>query len=142
VHHGNGTQEIVEADSRIRYVSMHQWPLYPGTGAAEETGVGNVFNVPLPGGLARDRYLGALNEAVDRATGGWTPDLVIISAGFDAMAGDPLAAFTLEPEDYGKWIATWSQIGAPIAMVLEGGYVPSRIAEAAVASVAALTPLR
>ena len=142
VHHGNGTQAIVEADPRIRYVSMHQWPLYPGTGAAAETGAGNVFNVPLPGGLPRDRYFGALRDAVDRATVGWTPELVLISAGFDAMAGDPLAAFTLEPEDYGRWIAIWSQIGAPIAMVLEGGYVPSRIAEAAVASVTAMAQLR
>ncbi len=138
VHHGNGTQAIVEADARVRYVSMHQWPLYPGTGAAGETGVGNVINVPLPGGLPRGRYVAALNEAVDRATDGWTPDLVLISAGFDAMAGDPLAAFTLEPEDYGSWITTWSQIGVPMAMVLEGGYVPSRIAEAAIESVAAL----
>ena len=142
VHHGNGTQAIVEADPRIRYVSMHQWPLYPGTGATGETGVGNVFNVPLPGGLARDRYRRALNEAVDRATVGWTPDVVLISAGFDAMAGDPLAAFTLESEDYGDWIANWSQIGAPITMVLEGGYVPSRIAGAALASVTAMAQLR
>ena len=142
VHHGNGTQAIVEVDARVRYVSMHQWPLYPGTGAAGETGVGNVFNVPLPGGLSREHYVAALNDAVDRATEGWPPDLVLISAGFDAMAGDPLAAFTLEPEDYGSWLTTWSQVGAPMALVLEGGYVPSRIADAARASVAALTMVR
>jgi acetoin utilization deacetylase AcuC-like enzyme len=139
VHHGNGTQSIVEADARIRYVSMHQWPLYPGTGSAGEMGVGNVFNVPLPGGLSRGRYVEALTEAVARATDSWSPDLVLVSAGFDAMAGDPLAAFTLEPEDYGSWLVTWSQMGAPMAMVLEGGYVPNRIADAALESVGALT---
>ena len=90
VHHGNGTQAIVEADARVRYVSMHQSPLYPGTGAAEETGVGNIINVPLPGGLSRGRYVAALNDAVDRATDAWTPDLVLVSAGFDYLTRQAL----------------------------------------------------
>ncbi|GBD31269.1 Histone deacetylase-like amidohydrolase [bacterium HR33] len=138
VHHGNGTQDLVESDPRIRYVSLHQWPLYPGTGRAEERGVGNVFNVPRPPGLPRERYVADLAEAVDRALDGWTPDLILISAGFDALAGDPLAGFTLEPEDYATWVRRWRGFGVPIASVLEGGYVPSRIRLAAAAHLQAL----
>jgi acetoin utilization deacetylase AcuC-like enzyme len=138
VHHGNGTQALVERDGRIRYVSLHQWPLYPGTGLREERGVGNVFNVPLPPGLPREKYVSDLNRAVDRATADWTPELILISAGFDALAGDPLAGFTLEPEDYVSWVAQWRGLQSPIASVLEGGYVPRRSAAAASAHLAAL----
>ncbi len=138
VHHGNGTQALVEGDERIRYVSLHQWPLYPGTGREEEQGVGNVFNVPRPPGLPRNSYVADLNRAVARSTDAWMPDLILISAGFDALAGDPLAGFTLEPEDYATWTNQWREIGAPIASVLEGGYVPHRISKAAAAHVAAL----
>jgi acetoin utilization deacetylase AcuC-like enzyme len=132
VHHGNGTQALVERDARIRYVSLHQWPLYPGTGREDERGVGNVFNVPRPPGLPRERYVEDLDRAVTAATQGWRPDLVLLSAGFDAMAGDPLAGFTLEPEDYGTWLARWKRIDAPTASVLEGGYVPRRLRQAVV----------
>ncbi len=138
VHHGNGTQALVEQDPRIRYVSLHQWPLYPGTGRAEERGVGNVFNVPRPPGLPRERYVEDLDQAVRAATDGWRPDLVLLSAGFDAMAGDPLAGFTLEPEDYGTWLSGWRRVGAPIASVLEGGYVPRRLRQAVAAHLLAL----
>ena len=138
VHHGNGTQALVEADPAIRYVSLHQWPLYPGTGSAEERGVGNVFNVPRPPGLQREQYVRDLNQAVRRATSGWHPDLILVSAGFDAMAGDPLAGFTLEPDDYAAWIREWRELDAPIATVLEGGYAPDRIRRAAVRHVEAL----
>jgi len=138
VHHGNGTQAIVEADARIRYVSLHQWPLYPGTGLATERGVGNIFNVPRPPGRPPSEYVADLQEAVERAVDGWTPDLLLISSGFDAMAGDPLAGFTLEPEHYAAWTAAWRGMGCPIASVLEGGYLPQRIAAAAAAHVEAL----
>jgi acetoin utilization deacetylase AcuC-like enzyme len=138
VHHGNGTQAIVERDARIRYVSLHQWPLYPGTGRESERGVGNVFNVPRPPGLPRGEYVEALDAAVRRATDGWTPQLLLLSAGFDAMAGDPLAGFTLEPEDYAEWVRRWRGMDVPMASVLEGGYVPDRIAAAAVAHLSAL----
>ena len=139
VHHGNGTQALVERDGRIRYVSLHQWPLYPGTGLDHDRGVGNVFNVPRPPGLARPQYVADLIHAVDRATDGWCPDLILISAGFDALAGDPLAGFTLEPDDYATWIRAWRALGAPIVSLLEGGYVPHRVADAALAHVLALT---
>jgi acetoin utilization deacetylase AcuC-like enzyme len=135
VHHGNGTQDLVHDDQRIRYVSLHQWPLYPGTGRAEERGVGNIFNVPRPPGLPRATYVRDLSEAVERATEGWTPQLVLISAGYDALMGDPLAGFTLEPEDYAAWIRTFRTMGAPMAAVLEGGYVPRRVAEATAVTV-------
>jgi acetoin utilization deacetylase AcuC-like enzyme len=138
VHHGNGTQALVEREPRIRYVSLHQWPLYPGTGREDERGVGNVFNVPRPPGRPRDEYVAALGDAVERATDGWTPQLVLISAGFDALAGDPLAGFTLEPDDYATWLTRWLAFGAPIASVLEGGYVPERIAVAAVTHLSVL----
>ncbi len=138
VHHGNGTQALVERDSRIRYVSLHQWPLYPGTGREEETGVGNVFNVPRPPGLPRATYVAALNAAVSRAIDGWEPGLILISAGFDALAGDPLAGFTLEPDDYATWVTEWRQLGIPLATALEGGYDPDRTAMAAAAHLAAL----
>jgi acetoin utilization deacetylase AcuC-like enzyme len=138
VHHGNGTQALVEQDARIRFVSLHQWPLYPGTGRADERGVGNVFNVPRPPGLPRERYVEDLDQAVRSATDGWLPDLVLVSAGFDAMAGDPLAGFTLEPEDYGTWITRWRRLGAPIASVLEGGYVARRIRTGVAAHLVAL----
>jgi len=138
VHHGNGTQAIVEREPRVRYVSLHQWPLYPGTGRADERGVGNVFNVPMPSGRPRAEYVAALDAAVRAATDAWTPELVLLSAGFDAMAGDPLAGFTLEPEDYATWVTRWRALGAPIASVLEGGYVPARIAAAAQAHLEAL----
>jgi acetoin utilization deacetylase AcuC-like enzyme len=138
VHHGNGTQAIVEADPRIRYVSLHQWPLYPGTGRAEERGVGNIFNVPRPAGLPRATYVRDLNAAVAEATTGWRPDLILLSAGFDALAGDPLAGFPLEPDDYVEWVRVWREIGAPIGSILEGGYVPNRIRVAAAAHLRAL----
>lgn len=138
VHHGNGTQALVEQEARIRYVSLHQWPLYPGTGKAEEKGVGNITNVPLPPGLPRKTYVDALIAAVVRATTEWIPQLVLISAGFDALAGDPLAGFTLEPADFVQWVKCWSELGAPMASVLEGGYVPERLATAVTAHVEAL----
>jgi len=124
VHHGNGTQALVERDPTIRYVSMHQYPWYPGTGPADERGVGNVFNVPRPPGLPRERYVQDLLDAVDAALEGWRPDLLLVSAGFDSLAGDPLGGFMLEPEDMAGWTAAFRQCvaPAPVVGVLEGGY--------------------
>ena len=140
VHHGNGTQALVEADPSIRYVSLHQWPWYPGTGAAEERGVGNVFNVPRGPGHPPALYVGDLWAAIVAATTDWTPDLTLISAGFDAMRGDPLGGFTLEPGHYAD--LTHRLRGrlprTPIVGVLEGGYIPERLAEGAAAHVLAL----
>ncbi len=140
VHHGNGTQALVEADPEIRFVSLHQWPWWPGTGAASERGVGNIFNVPRPPGLPSTRYVADLWDAIVAATDDWTPEMVLISAGFDAMQGDPLGGFTLEPADYAdltrrlreRWPA------APLVGVMEGGYIPARLADGVAAHVRVL----
>jgi len=141
VHHGNGTQALVEADPSIRFVSMHQDPWYPGTGAADERGVGNVFNVPRPGGLPRATYVRDLLAAVDVALTGWRPDLLLISAGFDSLAGDPLGEFTLEPDDITQWTEALRERmqGRPVVGVLEGGYRLDLLAQGVSAHVRALT---
>jgi acetoin utilization deacetylase AcuC-like enzyme len=138
VHHGNGTQALVETDPSIRFVSMHQWPHYPGTGDEREQGVGNVWNVPRRGGLLPGEYVDDLLQAIDRATEEWSPDLVLISAGFDSMAGDPLAGFTLRPVDYGTITARLRQLGAPVAATLEGGYSLENLASGVPAFLEAL----
>ncbi|MGH7562511.1 MAG: histone deacetylase family protein [Gemmatimonadales bacterium] len=140
VHHGNGTQALVEREPAIRFVSLHQWPLYPGTGAASERGVGNVWNVPRPAGLPPDQYVEDLWSAVVAATDDWEPELVLISAGYDSMRGDPLGGFTLEPEHYAVWVTRLRDRvpRAPIVAALEGGYAPERIAAGVVATLRAL----
>ena len=140
VHHGNGTQALLESEPRIRYVSLHQHPWYPGTGMADERGVGNVFNVPRGPGKPPQLYVGDLWAAIVTATTEWMPDLVLVSAGFDAMAGDPLGGFTLEPEHYADLTTRLRERlpKPPIVGLLEGGYVPSRVAEGALAHVMAL----
>jgi len=141
VHHGNGTQALVERDASIRFVSMHQYPWYPGTGAADERGVGNVFNVPRPGGLPRATYVRDFLAAVDAALDGWTPDILLVSAGFDSLAGDPLGEFTLEPDDITQWTEVLRQrMGTrPVVAVLEGGYRLDLLAAGVVAHVRALS---
>jgi acetoin utilization deacetylase AcuC-like enzyme len=141
VHHGNGTQALVERDPSIRFVSMHQYPWYPGTGAEEERGVGNVFNVPRPGGLPRAVYVRDFLAGVDAALDGWEPDILLISAGFDSLAGDPLGDFTLEPDDIASWTAALRErMGSrPVVGVLEGGYRLDLLAAGVVAHVRALS---
>jgi acetoin utilization deacetylase AcuC-like enzyme len=140
VHHGNGTQAMMERDETIRFVSLHQHPWYPGTGMAEERGVGNVFNVPRGPGAPASRYVEDLWSAVAAATEAWTPAIVLLSAGYDAMYGDPLGGFTLEPSDYARLITRLRERlpRAPIVALLEGGYVPSRVADGVLATVNAL----
>src|SRR5689334_5075660 len=144
VHHGNGTQALVEHERDIHFISMHQWPWYPGTGAAEDRGPHrNVWNVPMRAGLPATAYVDALKAAVDAATRGFTPDLVLISAGFDSLLGDPLGAFTLEYEhfeDLTRFLVdraeTWC--GGRVVSSLEGGYAPERLAVACVRHMRAL----
>ena len=140
VHHGNGTQALVERDAALRYVSLHQWPWYPGTGAASERGVGNIFNVPRGPGLPAERYVDDLWAAIEAALAGWAPDFVLVSAGFDAMRNDPLGGFTLEPEHYGALTTRLRERlpEVPIVGVLEGGYRPERVADGVVAHLRAL----
>jgi acetoin utilization deacetylase AcuC-like enzyme len=144
VHHGNGTQALVEADAGIHFVSMHQWPWYPGTGAASERGVHrNLWNIPLPAGLPAERYVDALRSGVDAATDGFTPDIVLISAGFDSLRGDPLGGFTLENEHVARLTRflveraeAWC--GARVVSALEGGYAPDQVGEACAVHMEAL----
>jgi acetoin utilization deacetylase AcuC-like enzyme len=140
LHHGNGTADVFRAEPRVRYVSTHQWPHYPGTGAAGETGVGNLFHVPLPAGLPAAACTRGLLDAVDRALAGFAPALLLFSAGFDALAGDPLGGFRWEPADCAAFTrAILERAGRPpVASVLEGGYAVSRLAEAASLHAAAL----
>jgi acetoin utilization deacetylase AcuC-like enzyme len=144
VHHGNGTQALVEDTADVHFVSMHQWPWYPGTGPATDRGPhDNVWNVPLPPGLARERYVSELLSAVDAATRGFVPDLVMISAGFDSLAGDPLGGFTLEMDDVDRLtrelVSRAEQwCGGRVVSALEGGYAPDRLGEACVRHMRAL----
>jgi acetoin utilization deacetylase AcuC-like enzyme len=144
VHHGNGTQAMVEDTREIHFVSMHQWPWYPGTGAAADRGPhGTVWNVPLAAGLPRERYVSSLLAAVDAASVGFRPDLVMISAGFDSLAGDPLGGFTLEIDDVDRLtlelVSRAEQwCGGRIVSALEGGYAPDRLGEACVRHMRAL----
>ncbi|HYW51776.1 MAG TPA: histone deacetylase [Gemmatimonadaceae bacterium] len=144
VHHGNGTQDLVQDDAGIRFVSMHQSPWYPGTGAADDRGPHrNVWNVPMPPALAPAAYVDALGGAVQEATYGWQPDLVLVSAGFDSLAGDPLGGFTLELEHVTQLTrmlvdraSSWC--GGRLVSALEGGYDPVRLGEACVTHLRAL----
>ncbi len=140
VHHGNGTQALMETDPAIRYVSLHQHPWYPGTGMADERGVGNVFNVPRGPRLSPSLYVGDLWAAIVAATTEWEPDLLLVSAGFDGMTGDPLGGFTLEPEHFADltWRLRERLPRTPIVGLLEGGYTPSRVADGVLAHMSAL----
>lgn len=144
VHHGNGTQALVQHDPRIRMVSMHQWPWYPGTGAATDRGPhGNIWNVPMAAGLDPAAYVQALLRAVDEATTDCTPDLVLISAGFDCLLGDPLGGFTLTN---GEILTLTSELvaraahwcGGRLVSALEGGYAPEAVAQAVLVHLTAL----
>lgn len=144
VHHGNGTQALVEDEPRVHFVSMHQWPWYPGTGAADDRGPHqSVWNLPMPAGLPSVQYVEALLRAVDDATDGWVPDLVLISAGFDSLEGDPLGGFTLTLDDVRDLTRAlvdradrWCE--GRVVSALEGGYAPDAVAQAVLVHLAAL----
>jgi acetoin utilization deacetylase AcuC-like enzyme len=144
VHHGNGTQALVEREPAIRFVSLHQWPWYPGTGAAEDRGPHHtVWNVPMRSGLPAEQYVTAFLRAVDQATDAFTPDLVLVSAGFDSLSGDPLGGFTLEMEHIDQVTramvdraSAWC--GGRLVSALEGGYAPDRLAQASLVHLEAL----
>jgi len=119
-HHGNGTEAILHGRSGFLYCSVHQSPCYPGTGQAD---VGNSRNWPIPPHSARITHLDALRESLDTVVN-FQPDLVLVSAGFDAYVRDPITEMTLEAEDFstlGRWLR---ETGIPAAAVLEGGYSP------------------
>jgi len=127
VHHGNGTQAAFERDARVQYLSTHQWPLFPGTGAKEETGVGNIVNRPLPSGTGSRAWRDVVEGDILSAMDDFKPELVMISAGFDAHRADPLASLELVEDDF-AWVteelSTLAKRHASgrVVSVLEGGY--------------------
>jgi acetoin utilization deacetylase AcuC-like enzyme len=147
VHHGNGTQDIFYSDPSVFFFSTHQWPLYPGTGRADETGegaaVGTTMNFPLPAGSGRKEILGAVQNSLRPAMERFQPELVLISAGFDSRIGDLLGRFTLTDEDFIDLtravleMADRHAAGRVVSM-LEGGYSLDGLASSAAAHVGAL----
>jgi acetoin utilization deacetylase AcuC-like enzyme len=143
VHHGNGTQAIFENNPHVFYASTHQSPLYPGTGARGDTGVGNVVNVPLRPMSGSVEFRRAFNEFILPALEDFRPDFILISAGFDAHRADPLAQLMLVEEDY-SWVTERLMACAArhcegrIVSTLEGGYDLDALAKSAAAHVRAL----
>ena len=140
VHHGNGTQDLLWDEGRCLFVSSHQMPLYPGTGRPEETGAhGQVMNVPLRGGSGGKEMRGVYERVVFPALEAWKPDLLLISAGFDAHADDPLAGLEWQSEDYAWLTRHLSEFaGGRMVSTLEGGYDLDALASSIAAHVGVL----
>jgi acetoin utilization deacetylase AcuC-like enzyme len=150
VHHGNGTQEVFWEDPEVLYTSLHQWPLYPGTGAASERGGGDGFganiNVPLRPGTEGPIWLAELESRVLPAVRRHRPELILVSLGFDALQGDPLAGLRLRWSSYGLAMARVAEVAAEscpgrVAAFLEGGYDLQEMPIAAVSCALALSGL-
>lgn len=143
VHHGNGTQAIFEHDRRVLFASSHQMPLYPGTGDREETGEGNIVNAPLPPGAGSAQFRQAWSARLLPEVDAFRPQLLLVSAGFDAHRRDPLAQLQLESADF-RWITDElvalanRHCGGRMVSMLEGGYDLEALAESSVAHLGAL----
>jgi acetoin utilization deacetylase AcuC-like enzyme len=145
VHHGNGTNDIFHADDDVLFVSIHEWPLYPGTGPASDlgsgAGEGYTVNLPVPAGSGDETYRSLVDHVVCPLISEWEPQLVLVSAGFDAHRLDPLADCLVSEAGYAAMTASLRRaceaVGAPVGLVLEGGYS----LEALCGSVAALAPV-
>lgn len=143
VHHGNGTQAIFERDASVFFASTHQQPLYPGTGFESETGVGNIVNAPLKPNADGDRFREAMAQHVLPALDAFAPEMVFISAGFDAHHADPLANLNFDADDY-TWAteqllaAAKKHAGGRVVSTLEGGYALDALAASVSAHVKAL----
>lgn len=143
VHHGNGTEDIFRTDRTVFYGSSHQMPLFPGTGAASETGAGNIFNAPLAPGSGGEAMRVAYEERILPALDAFAPDFLLISAGFDADHRDPLAQLNWRPDDF-SWVTLRlmevadRRCGGRIVSLLEGGYDRQGLATGAAAHVGAL----
>jgi acetoin utilization deacetylase AcuC-like enzyme len=135
VHHGNGTQAIVEHWPEIAFCSLHESPQYPGTGAAHERGdYQNVMNFPMPAGSTLADYEPLFAEKIVPFLSQFQPDLLIVSAGYDANQADPLAGICLQPQDYGIFTQYCLQISSRILFGLEGGYDFNALAQSVVAT--------
>ncbi|MBV9567793.1 MAG: histone deacetylase family protein [Hyphomicrobiales bacterium] len=144
VHHGNGTQDIFWRDASVLYASSHQWPLYPGTGASAETGEhDNIVNLPLASGTGPEVFRAAFETVILPRVDAFEPDLIMISAGFDAHRRDPLASLDLGEEEFGWVTRRLMEIadlrcGGRIVSVLEGGYDLGALSASVAAHVGAL----
>ncbi len=146
VHHGDGTQDILWDRPDATFISLHQHPLYPETGAADERGAhGNVHNIPLPSGSDDADYLRALEEQALPVLDAAAPGLLLVSAGFDAQQGDPLAGMWVTPGGFAKMasrVREWASAhGVPIVFILEGGYKVDTLADCVLAAMG-VTPSR
>ena len=146
VHHGNGTEAIFAADSDVLFASIHQWPLYPGTGPAEYTGEGEgegyTLNLTVPPGAGSDEFLALVQHVIAPVARAYEPGLIAISAGYDAHRDDPLASCRVETEAFGEMAASFRELGAelevPLLVCLEGGYAPRALASSVLATLAGL----
>jgi acetoin utilization deacetylase AcuC-like enzyme len=146
VHHGNGTAEAFRRRPDVLVIDIHQQPLYPGTGAAADRGSGPgegyTINLPVPPGSGEELWLSLLWEVVLPAAESFSPDLILISAGFDAHRADPLAGCLLESSSFALMAAQMrdlaARLGVPLGAVLEGGYEPASLVESLLATMAAL----
>ncbi|MCW1843839.1 histone deacetylase family protein [Prosthecomicrobium hirschii] len=143
VHHGNGTQDIFWSDKSVMYTSTHQMPLYPGTGAPNETGVGNIVNAPLSAGDGGAEFREAMEVAILPRIADFRPDLILISAGFDAHHRDPLGSINLVEADYAWVTAKLMDIANDccqdrVVSILEGGYDLEGLARSVAAHVMTL----
>ncbi|MGZ8782057.1 MAG: histone deacetylase family protein [Gaiellaceae bacterium] len=121
VHHGNGTDALFRGDDTVFFVSLHQWPFWPGTGGPG-TSDDSTLNVPLPAGSGDDDYRAAFEQTVEPAVRAFAPELVLVSAGFDAHAEDPLGQMVLTDDGFRELAERCAALGPRIAAVLEGGY--------------------
>ena len=146
VHHGNGTNKIFRTTDSVLYASVHQWPFYPGTGplddAGREQGEGYSINLPVPARSGEDVWLALVEHVIVPAARGYSPDLVLVSAGFDAHRADPIGGCRLEADSFvqlarhARGLA--DEAGAPVGAVLEGGYDIGALAESVAATMEAL----
>ena len=145
VHHGNGTQEIFYKDQSVAYGSSHEFPLFPGTGAENETGAGNIFNATLKAGTTSKEFIAIFDQKVLKAIDKFKPEVILISAGFDAHKRDPLANISLESDDFFSItkkivdIANTHSKGRVISF-LEGGYDLQALSESIIEHLNALKP--
>ncbi len=121
VHHGNGTEAIFRGDDSVLFVSLHQWPFYPGSGGPG-TSDATTINVPLPAGCGDGEYFDAFDEAVEPAVTAFAPELLLVSAGFDAHEHDPLAGMLVTADGFRELARRCAQLAPRVAAVLEGGY--------------------
>jgi acetoin utilization deacetylase AcuC-like enzyme len=139
VHHGNGTEQVFRASDDVMFCSIHEWPLYPGTGRAEDVGTGRgagyTVNLPVPAGSGDPVWCSLVEHLVVPVARGYRPELVLISAGFDAHAEDPLAGCTVTDGGFGTMAASMralgEDLGAPVGWVLEGGYALAALGRSA-----------